>query len=72
MNTGMNENRFIAHNTSDTKDWWPNWMVWNGHVNVTGRVARALGKDWPYGAVITTKAIAQELADEANAKGIKL
>ena len=66
----MSDQRNSDRSASDKTDDWPYWMVWNGHVNVTGRVARALGYEMKYGAVFTTREAAEQLADEANREGL--
>ena len=61
----------IARSASDKTDDWPFWMLWDGHMNVTGRIAREIGLDWPVGAVFTTRReaewMSQQLADAAAA-----
>lgn len=44
----------------------PDWMVWDGHLNVTGKVAEKLGYEWRYGAFMTDRQSAERLAREAN------
>lgn len=61
--------RYFARSASDHTDDWPGWFVADrqkGGLNATPVVARALGDDWPPGAVLTNRDYAQELADRAN------
>ncbi len=58
--------KYEARSASDKTDDWPFWMVWNGSVNVTGKVARKLGYLVPEGAVFVSRIGAERLAKEAN------
>lgn len=62
--------KFIARSASDRTDDWYFWMVWDGSLNVTGKVAEKLGYGNQEGAVFTRRANAERLASEANARGI--
>lgn len=64
------EGKYVARSASDNTDDWPYWMVWNGHINVTGKVCEALGYGYQDGAVFTARENAERLASEANAKGV--
>lgn len=64
--------RYSARSASDRTDHWPFWMVWNGSVNVTGRVAEALGLPGPAGAVFAGADMAKHLADKANQEGLTI
>lgn len=54
-----------ATSASDRTDNWPFWMLWDGHVNVTAPVLRALGHE-PNGAVFLPRAQAELVARHWN------
>ncbi len=58
--------KYEARSASDKTDDWPFWMVWNGSLNVTGKVARLLGYPVKEGAVFVSRKGAERLAEEAN------
>lgn len=58
-----------AKSASDKTDNWPNWMVWSGSLNVTNKVAKSLGIDWPPGTVFSSRKHCEEMATAFNKNG---
>jgi hypothetical protein len=44
----------------------PLWMIWNGHVNVTGKVMMAMYYPWKHGSIFMWKEHAEKYAQLAN------
>jgi hypothetical protein len=63
---------FVAKSASDNTDDWPAWMIWDGHLNVTGKVMRAMYYPWRPGAVFMPREYAEQYAALANERGVKL
>jgi hypothetical protein len=61
-------NRVVARSASDKTDDWPYWMVWDGTTNVTAETIDALGLPRSPGAVLTTREMAQNVAEMYNSK----
>jgi hypothetical protein len=64
--------KFIARSASDNTDDWPAWMIWNGHLNVTGKVMRAMYYPFPHGMVFMSREHAEQYAALANEMKVTL
>lgn len=60
-----------ARSASDNTDDWPFWMLWNGSLNVIGRVGFALsqGRRFTNGQIFTSRQEAEHMAEAWNAWG---
>lgn len=64
--------KVIARSASDRTDEWPYWFVADADhpgINITSRIASALGYDWRLGAVLADRETAEKIAREWNGEG---
>lgn len=61
------EPRYYARSASDKTEDWPFWFVADRNgINKTGEAARIAGIPWRFGAVMTDRESALEIAAKAN------